>query len=112
MTARSARKVTAVARIIAVVFFAVGCHATALFTSMLGVVVTPESPTMAPGASLAFTASVNGTPAGQSAVTWSLQEAGGGTVDSTGLIPHRQPKASTTWPPPAPTTRPRAAPPP
>ncbi len=85
MTARSARKVTAVARIIAVVFFAVGCHATALFTSMLGVVVTPESPTMAPGASLAFTASVNGTPAGQSAVTWSLQEAGGGTVDSTGL---------------------------
>lgn len=80
----SVHRGAAVARTIACVLLAAGCHATVQATSMPGVAVIPESPTIAPGASLAFTASVNGAPAGQSPVTWSLQEAGSGTVDSGG----------------------------
>src|SRR5262249_15814109 len=49
------------------------------------VAVTPGQASAPTGWSVTFTASVTGTTAGQStAVTWSVQEAGGGTVDSSG----------------------------
>ena len=51
----------------------------------VAVAVAPKSASVLVGASTAFTASVTGTTAGQSTgVTWSVQESGGGTVDSNG----------------------------
>lgn len=46
--------------------------------------VDPSARTVAPGASIAFTATVTGTSNGR--VTWSLDPAGGGTLDATGLF--------------------------
>jgi len=52
----------------------------------IAVTVTPSAPSTAPGGTINFQASVTGTTTGQStAVTWSVQEAGGGTVSSTGV---------------------------
>src|SRR6266851_4339860 len=54
-------------------------------TTAASVVVTPHQTTVGLGGTVAFTATVTGTSAGQStAVTWSVQEAAGGTVDSSG----------------------------
>jgi hypothetical protein len=51
----------------------------------VAVSVAPKSASVLVGASTSFTASVTGTSTGQStAVTWSVQESGGGTVDSSG----------------------------
>jgi hypothetical protein len=52
----------------------------------IAVTVTPSTPSSTPGGTINFQASVTGTTTGQStAVTWSVQEAGGGTVSSTGV---------------------------
>ncbi len=46
------------------------------------VAVTPATPTVAPGGNLTFSASVAGTM--NTAVTWSVKETGGGTIDTAG----------------------------
>ena len=51
--------------------------------SLIAVTVAPNSATLLLGATQAFTASVTGTT--NTAVTWSVQESFGGTIDSTGL---------------------------
>jgi hypothetical protein len=61
--------------------------ATVTVTAPAGIVVSisPQLAQTAPGGALSFAATVTGTTAGQStAVTWSVQEAGGGTVDAAG----------------------------
>src|SRR5215510_4450472 len=51
----------------------------------VAVTIIPSNASTVTGGSLSFTATVSGTASGQStAVTWSVQEAGGGTVDSAG----------------------------
>src|SRR5262245_47424818 len=51
----------------------------------MSVAVTPHAASVIPGGMVAFTATVTGTTSAQStAVTWSVQEAGGGTVDASG----------------------------
>jgi hypothetical protein len=51
----------------------------------ISVSVTPSSASISSGSTVSFTATVTGMSAGQSnAVTWSVQEAGGGTVNSSG----------------------------
>ncbi len=58
--------------------------ATVLVTS-IAVAISPRTAATTTGGALTFTAAVTGTLAGQSAaVTWSVQEAGGGTVDASG----------------------------
>jgi Bacterial Ig-like domain (group 2)/Galactose oxidase, central domain/Kelch motif len=49
----------------------------------ISVTVTPKSITLSPGTTQSFTATVTGTT--NNAVTWSVQEGVGGTIDSTGL---------------------------
>jgi Kelch motif/Galactose oxidase, central domain len=49
----------------------------------ISVTVAPNSITLSPGTTQSFTATVNGTT--NTAVIWSVQENGGGTIDSTGL---------------------------
>jgi Bacterial Ig-like domain (group 2) len=49
----------------------------------ISVTVTPNSITLSPGTTQSFTATVTGTT--NTAVTWSVQESVGGTIDSTGL---------------------------
>ncbi len=49
----------------------------------IGVTVTPNSSTLSPGTTQSFTATVTGTT--NTAVTWSVQESLGGTIESTGL---------------------------
>src|SRR5271156_532207 len=51
--------------------------------SLISVTVTPNSITLSPGTTQSFTAAVTGTT--NTAVTWSVQESVGGTIDSTGL---------------------------
>ena len=47
--------------------------------------VSPQASSVLPQGTAAFTANITGTTTGQStAVTWSVQESGGGTVDGTG----------------------------
>ena len=54
-------------------------------TPVVAVSVSPGTATIRVGGTAAFTATVTGTTAGQStAVTWSVQESGGGTVNSSG----------------------------
>ncbi len=54
-------------------------------TPVIAVSISPSPASVAPGGALTFTATVTGTTALQStAVTWSVQEAGGGTVSSSG----------------------------
>jgi len=50
---------------------------------LISVTVTPNSITLSPGTTQTFTAAVTGTT--NTAVTWSVQESVGGTIDSTGL---------------------------
>ncbi len=51
----------------------------------IAVAISPRTAATTTGGALTFTAAVTGTLAGQSAaVTWSVQEAGGGTVDASG----------------------------
>jgi hypothetical protein len=50
---------------------------------LISVTVTPNSITLSPGTTQSFTAAVTGTT--KTAVTWSVQESVGGTIDSTGL---------------------------
>ena len=51
----------------------------------MSVSISPGTGSTTVGGTLTFTATVSGTGAGQStAVTWSLQESGGGTVDGSG----------------------------
>jgi len=51
----------------------------------MSVTVTPHAATLTPGGTATFSASVTGAAAGQStAVTWSVQESGGGGVDASG----------------------------
>jgi len=51
----------------------------------ISVSISPTSASLTTGQSTTFTATVSGVPAGQStAVTWSVQEPGGGTVSSSG----------------------------
>ncbi len=52
---------------------------------VIAVNIVPSNASTTTGGSLTFTATVTGTTAGQStAVTWSVQEGGGGTIDSSG----------------------------
>src|SRR5216684_484858 len=54
-------------------------------TTVVAVSVSPHVASVLKGGAVPFTATVTGTSAGQStAVTWSVQEAAGGTVDSSG----------------------------
>ncbi len=54
-------------------------------TPVIAVSVTPQVASVAPAGTVSFTATVTGTTGAQSkAVTWSVQETGGGTVDSAG----------------------------
>jgi Bacterial Ig-like domain (group 2)/Galactose oxidase, central domain len=50
---------------------------------VISITVTPSSSTVSPGQTQSFAANVTGTT--NSAVTWSVQEPSGGTIDSTGL---------------------------
>src|SRR6516164_3169543 len=51
----------------------------------VSVSITPSSASISTGSTVSFTATVSGTSSAQStAVTWSVQEVGGGTVDSSG----------------------------
>src|SRR5262249_9703527 len=51
----------------------------------VSVAITPRAASVISGGTVPFTAAVTGTNAGQStAVTWSVQEAGGGSVDTSG----------------------------
>jgi hypothetical protein len=51
----------------------------------IAVAISPKTATTTTGSALTFSAVVTGTVAGQSTgVTWSVQEAGGGTVDTSG----------------------------
>lgn len=53
--------------------------------NVLGVTVTPRVPIIAPGGTVAFTATIQGIASAQSkGVTWSVEESGGGTVDGSG----------------------------
>jgi Bacterial Ig-like domain (group 2)/Galactose oxidase, central domain len=52
-------------------------------SSVIGVIVTPNSVTVLRDATQAFTVKVTGTT--NSAVKWSVEESSGGTIDSTGL---------------------------
>ena len=52
-------------------------------SASISVTVTPNSITLSPGTTQSFTATVTGTTS--TAVTWSVQESAGGTIDSTGL---------------------------
>jgi Kelch motif protein/galactose oxidase-like protein/Big-like domain-containing protein len=52
-------------------------------SAVISVTVTPSSVTMAQGATQSFAAMVTGTT--NTAVTWSVEENGGGAIDSTGL---------------------------
>ena len=64
---------------------ATACDATTARPASIGITVTPDSPTVAPGGSVAFAATVSGTSTGQStAASWAVQEPAGGTVDSAG----------------------------
>src|SRR5262249_154480 len=64
--------------------------ATVTVTS-IAVAISPKTAATITGGALTFTATVTGTVAGQATgVTWSVQEAGGGTVDSSG---HHTPPA-------------------
>ncbi len=52
---------------------------------VISVTISPQVASTTTGGALTFTATVSGTGAGQStAVTWSVQESGGGTVDGSG----------------------------
>ncbi len=54
-------------------------------TPVIAVAVSPKTAATTTGRTLNFSATVTGTVTGQStAVTWSVQESGGGTVDTTG----------------------------
>jgi hypothetical protein len=54
-------------------------------TPVIAVSVSPNPAAVAPAGTLVFTATVTGVTAGQStAVTWSVQEAGGGTITTSG----------------------------
>jgi len=55
-------------------------------TPVIAVSISPNPVSVTPGGTLMLTATVTGTTSGQStAVTWSVLEAGGGTVSSSGL---------------------------
>ncbi len=58
---------------------------------LITVTVTPNSITLSPGTTQTFAAAVTGTT--DTAVTWSVQESVGGTIDSTGL--YKAPQDST-----------------
>ena len=65
-------------------------------TQSIAVAVTPKNASVMAGSMVRFTAAVMGTTGSQSgAVTWSVQEQGGGTVDSTGL--YTAPASTGTW---------------
>ncbi|MGO9075487.1 MAG: kelch repeat-containing protein [Terriglobales bacterium] len=51
--------------------------------SLISVTVTPDSVTVLPDGTQAFTAKITGTT--NTAVTWSVEESSGGTIDSAGL---------------------------
>jgi hypothetical protein len=61
--------------------------------SLISVTVTPNSVTVVQGATQSFAATVTGTT--NTAVTWSVQENGGGAIDSTGLYTAPQGTAGT-----------------
>jgi hypothetical protein len=64
-----------------------GCATNSQVTTTTGLTVsiTPHDPSVAPGSALTFTGTVSGASSGQStAVTWSVQESGGGTLDASG----------------------------
>jgi len=55
-------------------------------TPVIAVSVSPQAISVSPNGTASFTAAVTGTSVGQStAVTWSVQEAGGGTVSTAGV---------------------------
>jgi chitinase len=58
--------------------------------SLISVTVTPNSVTVLRDATQAFTAKVTGTT--NTAVTWSVEESSGGTIDSAGLYTPPQTK--------------------
>ncbi len=59
--------------------------ATVASTPVVTVSISPQTASVVTGGALTFTATVTGTTPGQStAVTWSVQEAGGGSVDASG----------------------------
>ena len=63
-----------------------GPNVTFNFAQPIAVAVTPSAPATVIGGTINFQASVTGTAAGQSAaVTWSVQELGGGTVTAAGV---------------------------
>src|SRR5262249_32953934 len=59
--------------------------ATVTVESSVVVMVTPKNASVTVGGTVSFTASVSGTdPGDPTAVTWSVQENGGGTIDGSG----------------------------
>ena len=79
----------AITLVIAVTIGVWGCGAGSTFSPapppapLIIVTVTPNSITLSQGTTQSFTATVTGTT--NTAVSWSVQENGGGTIDSTGL---------------------------
>ena len=83
----------ALALVIAVVISVWGCGGGSTYLSpptsappaaaLVSVTVAPNSVTLSPGTTQSFTAAVTGTT--NTAVTWSVQESVGGTINSTGL---------------------------
>src|SRR5262249_62413902 len=75
-----------------------GCSNSASLVTDVLVAVTPDQASVPTQGTVAFTAAVTGTNAGEStAVTWSVQEAGGGTVGPSG--PYTAPSAAGTYHP-------------
>jgi Bacterial Ig-like domain (group 2)/Galactose oxidase, central domain len=80
----------AIALVIAAMIGVWGCGGSSTSSStptppppLISVTVTPNSATVLPGATQSFAATVTGST--NTAVTWSVQENGGGTIDNTGL---------------------------
>ena len=72
-----------------VLLFAAACYRGGempFLQGQIAVSISPHATSVQPSATTTFTASVTGTTGGQStAVTWSVQENGGGTVNASGL---------------------------
>src|SRR4051812_2524566 len=80
------RSVSSLSLALVLTSLGISCNRTNSAAVALAVTVSPHTAALNPGGTTTFTAAVTGTTADQStAVTWSVQETGGGTVDATGF---------------------------
>jgi hypothetical protein len=72
-----------------------GSEAVAGSPSQVSVQVEPPAPQVRPGGTVAFTATVTGSAS--TSVQWEVREAGGGSIDASGLYQAPQVQATTTY---------------